>query len=1376
MRTSLSPFRPVRLTLRAASSAMLLLAAFASAGAAPPATELPSGVDGAWWSAVQDALSRAEYDVRAISTSTSAPAAADVRFRAPNRAQRLRAEFANAEVRLAPGAETGAWSFGMAFAGLGRGEDVVAPMAATVAAEGNRVSYRRGNVEEWYVNDARGLEQGFTIATRPAGAEDELLRVVLGLSGDLAGSMDADRAGLLLRDPFGVPVLQLSKLYSYDASGRDLPSCFELDGDRLSIVVDDAGALYPIVIDPLATSPNWSAEGNQPSARFGYSVSGAGDVNGDGFSDVIVGAPDYSGDQSSEGRAFVYLGSSSGLAALPSWTVEGNQTVSEFGIAVSAAGDVNGDGFVDVMVGAASFTNDQALEGRAFVYHGSALGLATIPAWMTEGNQVLCQFGASLSAAGDVNGDGFSDVIIGAPLFDNGQNDEGRAFVYHGSAGGLGGVPAWTSEGQQNGAQFAVAVAMAGDVNGDGFSDVIVGAPGFDNGEADEGRGFVYHGSSTGLAFAAAWTIEPNQIGAALGASVSTAGDVNGDGYSDVLLGATHFDNSHVNEGGAFVYLGAASGLATVAAWTAESNQAEARLGSSVSMAGDVNGDGYADVVVGAPFYDGGAIDNGRAYVYLGAAGGLELAPAWTDFGFAASTFGSSVRTAGDVNGDGFSDVIVGAPTYGTLEPSEGRAHVYHGAANTLAPFAAWQASDLVQSGEFGTSVALAGDVNGDGYADVIVGAPYQTNPAGFEGAAFVYYGTDAGLPTNPDWTAESDQMIAQFGYSVASAGDVNGDGFADVIIGAPLHTNQLAFDGAAYVYLGSSSGLALTPSWFIETDQNDSRLGSSVASAGDVNGDGYSDVIVGAPFYDAPETNEGRAYVYLGSATGLAPDPIWAGEGNQMNARYGWSVADAGDVDGDGFGDVIVGALGYTNGQSGEGRAFVHRGSPGGPMLGAAWMAEGDQPSAMFGRSVAPAGDVNGDGFSDVIIGAAEYDNGQLDEGLAFVYQGTTNGLALIAEWVVEVDQASALFGWSVSTAGDVDGDGFSDVIVGAPGYGFEGPGGVFVYHGSSTGLSTGPEWTKQSDLTAAEFGASVSTAGDVTGDGFSDVIIGAPRYVVTQIDEGWAFVHYGNDGPGRLLLPRQRDALGVEPIERLGTAADGAFRMSAQGWSATGRADVGLETEVRPLGTAFDGTGTKKTGLVDAGTIGVALARTDAGLAADTGYRWRARVLSETAKSPYQRAGRWFGQNGSRGVAETDVRTEICPNTPATTLPYGAGKPGTNGVPVLFSVNPPVLGGSSTLKLVSGAPNAGPAFLFLGLGPASVPFDGGVLLVVPALSLNLPSLDVSGELTLPAAIVRDAKLCGVSLYMQVFVVDPGAAGFYHTAQSNALWWIFGK
>jgi hypothetical protein len=290
---------------------------------------------------------------------------------------------------------------------------------------------------------------------------------------------------------------------------------------------------------------------------------------------------------------------------------------------------VNGDGFSDVVIGAWRYSNGQNQEGAVFVYHGSASGLATTPAWSVESNDVDGYMGYSVGTAGDVNADGFDDVIISHYYFDNGELNEGRALVYHGSATGLGGSPAWTTEGNQIAAYLGNSVGTAGDVNGDGYSDVMVGAYLYDHGEIEEGRALVFHGSAAGLAPSPAWIAEGDQFAVYFGISSGTAGDVNDDGFSDVIVGAFLYDNGQENEGRTFVYHGSAAGLSTSADWTAESDHSDAQFGFSSGTAGDVNGDGAADVIVGAPQHSNVEFWEGRAYVYHGEAGttGVDASP-----------------------------------------------------------------------------------------------------------------------------------------------------------------------------------------------------------------------------------------------------------------------------------------------------------------------------------------------------------------------------------------------------------------------------------------------------------------------------------------------------------------------------------------------------------------------------------------------------------------------------------------------------------------------------------------------------------------------------------------------------------------------------
>jgi FG-GAP-like repeat/FG-GAP repeat len=195
-----------------------------------------------------------------------------------------------------------------------------------------------------------------------------------------------------------------------------------------------------------------------------------------------------------------------------------------------------------------------------------------------------------------------------------------------------------------------------------------------------------------------------------------------------------------------------------------------------------------------------------------------------------------------------------------------------------------------------------------------------------------------------------------------------------------------------------------------------------------------------------------------------------------------------------------VVGAPLWDDGQPDEGGAFLYLGSAAGLSGTSDWTAEVDQDSAWLSHSVGTTGDVDGDGYDDVVVGAYKFDDGQLDEGAAFLYLGSAAGLSATPDWSAESDQQSAWFGDSVGTAGDVNGDGYDDVVVGA--FGDD--------HGG--GLSAAPDWTAEGDREAALFGFSVGTAGDVDADGFADVVVGASHYrILPGVDGGEALVFAG-------------------------------------------------------------------------------------------------------------------------------------------------------------------------------------------------------------------------------------------------------------------------
>ena len=427
----------------------------------------------------------------------------------------------------------------------------------------------------------------------------------------------------------------------------------------LFIVAACQGYGKPLTDPAPAPSAAWTATGESTENRFGYAVRTAGDVNGDGYDDVIIGADRY---KEFTGRAYVYTGGPTGLSASPVLTATGETVNNHFGYAVGAAGDVNGDGFDDVVIGAYHHSN---FRGRAYVYPGKAGGLGDIPLSVVAGEVPDSYFGRSVAAAGDVNGDGYDDVLVGAQAYDG---STGRAYVYAGGPEGLSADPIFVATGEEPASSFGQSVAAAGDVNGDGYDDIIIGAHGYERGM---GRAYVYLGAQGGLDLSLFLTPTGEGVGDRFGYAVGPAGDVNGDGYADVVIGAYGFSDY---TGRAYVYAGAAEGLEANPIFVASGDAQGLWFGRSVWAAGDVNGDNYDDVIVGAQNDE----DNtGRIHLYAGGSGGMRAEPFLVATGEVPNSwFGQAVGTAGDVNGDGYEDVIIGAYGFGEWT---GRAYVYLG-------------------------------------------------------------------------------------------------------------------------------------------------------------------------------------------------------------------------------------------------------------------------------------------------------------------------------------------------------------------------------------------------------------------------------------------------------------------------------------------------------------------------------------------------------------------------------------------------------------------------------------------------------------------------------------------------------------------------
>ncbi|MBI4718269.1 MAG: VCBS repeat-containing protein [Planctomycetes bacterium] len=398
--------------------------------------------------------------------------------------------------------------------------------------------------------------------------------------------------------------------------------------------------------------------------------------------------------------------------------------------------------------------------------------------------------------------------------------------------------------------------------------------------------------------------------------------------------------------------------------YTFDGEDEEDALGTTVTIVGDVNGDGCDEILTGAGRYDvpGGQTNAGKVYLFSGLDG--QLLHHWVG---QRGAFGVVLASAGDVDVDGVSDIVVAA--YGSFTaagPWAGRVYVYSGATGeTIWVWDGDRAND-----QFGWSVAGPGDLDGDGHADVVVGQKGHDSWRTFGGRVNAF----SGATGKRLWFREGDVIGDQLGWSVAGAGDFNGDGTPDVVAGAPRGV-------PAYVCVFSGvdgSTLARIEGWTGSYD----AFGAAVGGVGDVNGDSFSEIVLGAygAGGESSASDNGQAYLLAGPDGRLLR--TW--EGEDAYDYFGYSVAAAGDVNGDVVPDVVVGAYGHWGaGGFGSGRAYVFSGADGSTIQ----FYDGEHPWDFFGLAVGGGGDADGDGLRDVVVATRHHGEFAADAGRAYVF-----------------------------------------------------------------------------------------------------------------------------------------------------------------------------------------------------------------------------------------------------------------------------------------------------------------------------------------------------------------------------------------------------
>ncbi len=728
-----------------------------------------------------------------------------------------------------------------------------------------------------------------------------------------------------------------------------------------------------------------------------------------------------------------------------------------FGSSAAGLGDLDGDGVEDLAVGADADGDGGSYRGAVWILFLNVDGTVKSEQKISDtaggfGGALDDSdwFGVSLAAPGDLDGDGAEDLAVGACYDDDGGAARGAVWILFlnvdgtvkaeqkisDTAGGFGG-------GLDNSDSLGSSLAALGDLDDDGIEDLAVGAPRDDDGGQNRGAVWILflHVDGTVKAERKISDTAGGFLGVlheydGFGDSVTGLADLDGDGVEDMAVGASGHDGLGYSRGAVWILFLNTYGtvkdvqkISDVAGGFGGGLDDGDRFGSSLTALGDLDADGLEELVVGARGDDDGGDDRGAAWiVYPNASGWVEAEQkiSETAGGFShwledGSSFGASIVSPGDLDGNGVPDAFVGIPGRDTGGSNRGAAAILpleaegtlrglrfleDGSEGILGP--------LDDGDGFGASVASPGDLDADGLPELVAGAPGDDDAGSNRGAVWILFlRPGLGLRDVQKISATTGGFAGSlddddlFGFAATALGDLDGDGLDELVVGAPGDDDGGSDRGAVWILFLDTNGTVRNEVKISDTaggfggglaDQD--LFGSAVASVGDLDGDGIADLAVGSPGDDGAGDDHGAFWILLLDSGGDVRTKTRVAEGAGIGMgvldtgdRFGTSLASGSDLDGDGVLDLAVGTALDDDGGEDHGALWILLLHPTSTIHGYGKVSdtvggfEGELDDGdRFGGAVTMPGDVDGDGHDDLLVGASLDDDGESDSGAVWV------------------------------------------------------------------------------------------------------------------------------------------------------------------------------------------------------------------------------------------------------------------------------------------------------------------------------------------------------------------------------------------------------